>query len=77
VRLCCRRFQQGHGRGVGFELLPSFDTERQEHSHHFKVAGLHGLFVQRAGEVCEEGLVKLHDAVIEHVAQVEEALREW
>jgi hypothetical protein len=46
VRFRRRGFQLGHHRSVGLELLALLDAERQEHTHHLEVAGLHWLFVQ-------------------------------
>ena len=46
VRFRRRGFQLGHHRSVGLELLDLLDAERQEHTHHLEVAGLHWLFVQ-------------------------------
>ena len=60
----CRRLQLGHGRRVGLELLALLDAERQEHTHHLEVAGLHRLFVQHAGETGEERFVVLDEAVV-------------
>src|SRR6516164_3761391 len=70
-----RFLELAQSRCIRLELLSLLDAERQEHSHHFEVAGWHRLFVEYAGKIRVEAFVITDQTVIDDVGHVDEFLR--